>query len=153
VGSTSHLHNTILQNDSCTCEYYLKHTSPIILRSTICSHYSSVILSSIKESSSIFIVYCKVIVTELHQYLPDSLPKKFGRVLEGYPEGYLPDSLPKKLSQVLDGYPGNYPPNSLPKKLGRVLEGHLGDYLPNSLPKKLGRVLEGYPGYLTTHLS
>jgi hypothetical protein len=25
VGSTSHLHNTILQNDSCTCEYYLKH--------------------------------------------------------------------------------------------------------------------------------
>jgi hypothetical protein len=27
VGSTSHLHNTILQNDSCTCEYYLKHIS------------------------------------------------------------------------------------------------------------------------------
>jgi hypothetical protein len=29
VGSTSHLHNTILQNDSYTCEYYLKHTSII----------------------------------------------------------------------------------------------------------------------------
>jgi hypothetical protein len=30
VGSTSHLHNTILQNDSCTCEYYLKHITRLL---------------------------------------------------------------------------------------------------------------------------
>jgi hypothetical protein len=30
VGSTSHLHNTILQNDSCTCEYYLKHINVFV---------------------------------------------------------------------------------------------------------------------------
>jgi len=30
VGSTSYLHNTILQNDSCTCEYYNLHNSSLL---------------------------------------------------------------------------------------------------------------------------
>jgi hypothetical protein len=48
------------------------------------------------------------------------------------PGNYPPDSLPKKLGRVLEGYPGDYLPDFLPKKLGRVLEGYLG-YLTTHL--------------------
>jgi len=46
------LHNTILQNDSCTCEYYLKHTSWGITLYLVVS-FSAVSSTLVREDSRV----------------------------------------------------------------------------------------------------
>jgi len=54
VGSTSHLHNTILQNDSCTCEYSLKHISPSQVPSNGGGQYFMTFIENYSRNFSVY---------------------------------------------------------------------------------------------------